>query len=86
MGMMPVWANVLFGQIIVNGVVKDRESRKELANVNISVIGSNVGTVTNTDGEFSIKLSQTDTDKGLAISHVGYQNVRLSSDELNTEK
>ncbi len=86
LGMMLVWANVLFGQIIVNGVVKDRESRKELANVNISVIGSNVGTVTNTDGEFSIKLSQTDTDKGLAISHVGYQNVRLSSDELNTEK
>ena len=86
LGMMLVWTNVLFGQIIVNGVVKDKESRKELANVNVSVIGSNVGTITNADGEFSLKLSQADTGKGLVISHVGYLNVRLSGDELDTDK
>ena len=86
LGMLLVWTNVLFGQIIVNGVVKDKESRKELANVNVSVIGSNVGTITNADGEFSLKLSQTDAGKGLVISHVGYLNVRLSGDELDTEK
>ncbi|MBQ8442780.1 MAG: carboxypeptidase-like regulatory domain-containing protein [Bacteroides sp.] len=86
LGMLLVWTNVLFGQIIVNGVVKDKESRKELANVNVSVIGSNVGTITNADGEFSLKLSQADAGKGLVISHVGYLNVRLSGDELDTEK
>jgi len=86
LGMMLVWTNVLFAQIIVNGVVKDKENRKELANVNVSVIGSNVGTITNADGEFSLKLSQADTGKGLVISHVGYLNVRLSEDELDTDK
>ena len=70
LGMMLVWTNVLFGQIIVNGVVKDKESRKELANVNVSVIGSNVGTITNADGEFSLKLSQADTGKGFIFHHV----------------
>jgi len=86
LGMILVWSNILFGQIIVNGVVKDKESRKELANVNVSVIGSNVGTITNADGEFSLKLSKADTKKGLVISHVGYLNVHLSEDKLETEK
>ena len=86
LGIMLVWANVLFGQIIVNGVVKDKESRKGLANVNISVIGSNVGTITNTDGEFSLKLSKTNSSKELVISHIGYQNVRITADEWNNDK
>jgi hypothetical protein len=83
---MLVWANILFGQIIVNGVVKDKESRKGLANVNISVIGSNVGTITNTDGEFSLKLSKTNSSKELVISHIGYQNVRITANEWNNDK
>ncbi len=86
LGMMLVWTNLLFGQLIVNGVVKDKESHRTLANVNVSVIESNVGTITNADGEFSLKLSQADTGKGLVISHVGYLNVRLSGDELDTDK
>ena len=86
LGIMLVWANILFGQIIVNGVVKDKESRKGLANVNISVIGSNVGTITNTDGEFSLKLSKTNSSKELVISHIGYQNVRITADEWNNDK
>jgi hypothetical protein len=70
----------------VNGVVKDKESRKGLANVNISVIGSNVGTITNTDGEFSLKLSKTNSSKELVISHIGYQNVRITANEWNNDK
>ncbi len=85
-GMMLVWVNVSFSQVIINGMVRDKETRERLANVNISVVGSNVGTVSNIDGEFSLKLSQADADKIVVISHVGYQNVRLSKDQLNTDK
>ena len=38
--------------IIVSGVVKDKQNRRTLEYVNVSVPGSSVGTVTNADGEF----------------------------------
>ena len=47
-----VWAQGL----LVTGIVKDKETRQVLANVNVSVQGSNVGTVTNADGVFSLKV------------------------------
>ena len=42
--------------ITVSGVVKDKQTRKKLEYVNISIPGTNVGTITNNDGEFSIKV------------------------------
>ena len=35
---------------VISGIVRNRDNRKELENVNVSVVGSNVGTVTNKDG------------------------------------
>ena len=40
--------------ITVSGVVKDKQNRKTLEYVNVSVPGRSVGTVTNADGEFSL--------------------------------
>ena len=37
----------------VTGVVKDKENKKKLENVNVSVPGTNIGTVTNSDGVFA---------------------------------
>lgn len=74
------------GQVLVTGIVKDKESRGILANVNISVAGTNVGTVSNADGVFSIKVSDEDIRRGLQISHIGYRNVVLSAEELLAPK
>ena len=70
------------GQVLVTGIVKDKESREILANVNISVVGTNVGTVSNADGVFSIKVSDEDISRGLQLSHIGYRNVVLAAEEL----
>ena len=70
--------------LLVTGIVKDKETRKALANVNVSVEGSNIGTVTNTDGVFSLKVSQEELGRGVIVSHLGYQNVFLTSDILNS--
>ena len=40
----------------VTGVVKDKENKKKLENVNVSVPGTNIGTVTNSDGVFALKI------------------------------
>ena len=70
--------------LLVKGIVKDKETRKALANVNVSVEGSNIGTVTNADGVFSLKVSQEELGRGVIVSHLGYQNVFLTSDVLNS--
>lgn len=65
------------GHIIVSGVVRDKLSKKKLEYVNISVPGSNVGTVTNADGEFSLKIKESIHPKVVEISHVGYLNDQI---------
>ena len=38
----------------VTGVVKDKENKKKLENVNVSVPCTNIGPVTNSDGVFAL--------------------------------
>jgi hypothetical protein len=60
--------------ITVSGVVKDGKSRKRLEYANISVPGSNIGTVTNADGEFSVKIKTSLAARVVEVSHIGYLN------------
>ena len=64
--------------ITVSGVVKDKQNRKTLEYVNVSVPGSNIGTVTNSDGAFTLKLDSAKYIPYLEISHVGYRNVQVN--------
>lgn len=79
--LFPIKAQVV-DEVIISGVVKDKDSRKNLENVNIAVIGSNVGTVTNADGVFTLKVSQDEIKQGLLASYVGYMNTKISVEEL----
>lgn len=60
--------------VTVRGVVKDRTSRKSLEFVSISVPGSNIGTVTNINGEFAIKIKDSLNANSIKVSHLGYSN------------
>jgi hypothetical protein len=60
--------------VTISGMVRDQKSKKKLEYVNIAVPGSNIGTVTNSDGEFSIKIKNTLLAKEVQLSHVGYLN------------
>ena len=73
------------GGLWVTGIVKDKETRKALANVNISVQGTNIGTVTNSDGVFSLKATPDELGRGVVVSHLGYQNALVSADVLTGE-
>ena len=74
--------------ITVSGVVKDKQNRKTLEYVNVSVPGRSVGTVTNADGEFSLKIEDAEMVFALEISHIGYHNnrVRLDKEHLSDLK
>ncbi len=66
------------GYFTVKGVVKDKRSGKNLEYVNISVPGTSIGTVTNLNGEFILKIKDSSKAKSVTISHVGYSTYRFS--------
>ena len=69
------------GYFTVTGVVRNKEHRKKLENVNVSVPGTNIGTVTNSDGLFSLKIKDAEIVRGLEVSHIGYLNTQISLKE-----
>lgn len=69
------------GYFTVTGVVRNKDDRKKLENVNISVPGTNIGTVTNSDGIFSLKIKDAEIVRGLEVSHIGYLNTQISLKE-----
>ena len=74
----PLQAQEEGNYFIVSGTVKDKQTKKKLEYVNISVPGTNVGTITNSDGEFTIKVQDSLQAKVVEVSHIGYYNYRIS--------
>ncbi|WP_291584606.1 carboxypeptidase-like regulatory domain-containing protein [Bacteroides sp.] len=69
------------GYFTVTGVVRNKDDRKKLENVNVSIPGTNIGTVTNSDGVFSLKIKEAEIVRGLEVSHIGYLNTQISLKE-----
>jgi hypothetical protein len=80
---IPLWAQVGVDYTSISGVVKDKRTKKKMEYVSISVPGTNIGTVTNTDGEFTIKVKDGVRAKTIEISHIGYINYILPIEGRN---
>lgn len=70
------------GEITVNGVVKDKSSRKSLASVSLIVNGTNIGTVSNADGSFSLTFPDSLAAGGITAEQIGYRSLTLAGREL----
>ncbi|MDF9831536.1 carboxypeptidase-like regulatory domain-containing protein [Parabacteroides sp. PF5-6] len=71
--------------ITVSGVVKDQKTKKKLEYVNVTVPGTNIGTVTNADGEFSLKVIKAIERNTVQISHIGYLNTLIPINGRNVD-
>ena len=67
----------------IRGKVVDAETNQPLVFAGIAVQGSNVATVTNLDGEFTLKLTGNETGN-LEFSYVGNKNKVMALDEMKT--
>ncbi len=61
--------------VTYSGIVKDAKSGKRIENATISVPDGHLGTVTNTEGEFSLKVPKTNIVRQLKVTHIGYYNL-----------
>jgi hypothetical protein len=67
----------------IGGVVKNSNNKKSIEYVNISAAGTNIGTITNENGEFILKIG-TDLDvHEIEFSCIGYYNAKYTIDQVN---
>lgn len=64
------------------GVVVTQKNNLPIEDTNIHALSSNVETLTNSNGEFSLKLSKSIKNEILEFSHIGYITVKISLDDL----
>lgn len=61
--------------VVFKGIVTDAEKKFKIAYVSISVKGRNLGTISNTDGEFELKIPEMMLGDSILISCLGYQQI-----------
>ena len=82
-----VWAQTITermneNMVTVSGVVRDQKSHRKLEYVNVYVPGTNIGTVTNSDGAFSLKFKDPGGKVYLEFSYLGYKSNQVEIDRL----
>jgi hypothetical protein len=68
--------------LVLKGKVVDKDTQLPLVFASVTIKESNVATITNIDGEFQIKIPETDRSKNLEISFLGYKNKVIPVSEL----
>lgn len=66
------------GFVTYSGIVKDATSGRRIENATVFIPDSHIGTVTNSEGEFRLKVPKANTVRQLKITHIGYYNLLLT--------
>ena len=95
--MMPFQANALTNMPIgkngeaenyteFKGKIIDKKTGTPLAFASVSVVGLNISTISNSEGEFSIKVLKETTDPKVLISFIGFRNKTVTLNDLKPGK
>lgn len=77
-----LFSSTMFAQTIVSGNVKDAKSGEPLPGVNIKVVGKSLGTSTDFDGNYSLKVDQ-EPPFDIEITTLGYARQTVSITDAN---
>ena len=65
------------GRRVISGIVKNSKNKKPIENVSISIPETNIATVTNADGYFTLKIPGKYIQNGLKAEQIGFQTLIL---------
>ena len=68
------------------GSVIDQESRTTLPFASLSLKGTNIATITNSDGDFILKVPKNLSEGSVTIAFLGYKNKTMNLSEFKPEK
>ncbi len=77
-----LFSSTLFAQTVVTGNVKDAKSGDPLPGVNIKVVGKSLGTATDFDGNYSLKVNQ-EPPFDVIVTTLGFGSQTLNVTEKN---
>mgnify|MGYP002525450835 FL=1 len=77
------FVQVILAQDPIRGVVQDAETGVPIIGVNILLIGTETGTVTDTEGSFVLAIP-VDIEPALRLSHIAYNTVEVMIDSSYT--
>lgn len=81
---IPMFKQVPF--TIIKGTIVDSKTNKPLEFVTITAIGTNVGTVSNKEGKFTLKLNDSLNVHQIAFSQIGYINTIKSLSDFTGDE
>lgn len=69
-------------EITVSGIVKDKDTGRAIENASLFVNGTNIGTVSNADGSFTLTFADSLLSKGIRAEQLGYKSLTIRGSEL----
>lgn len=75
-----------YGQITIAGRILNSSSREPISYANIGIRNSNVGTISNADGSFSLIVPRKLSNDTLVISSLGFAKKRVAVNYVKQEK
>ncbi|WP_246160777.1 carboxypeptidase-like regulatory domain-containing protein [Maribacter flavus] len=67
------------------GEVYDSETKKPLVFATLTLENTNISTITNTEGEFSLKVPDSNTSENIIVSFLGYRTKRIPMLQFKSE-
>jgi len=68
------------------GKIVDKKSGTSLAYASLIVSGMNISSISNSEGEFSLKIPKEVQDPKIIVSYIGFKNKTVSLKDLKTDK
>jgi hypothetical protein len=72
--------------IIVRGHIFDSENKSAVPFASIGIVEENIGTITNMDGYFTLKIPASYAGSSLVVSHIGFMSQSIPIKLLNEQK
>lgn len=70
--------------IVLRGKLTDQNTKKPVVFANVYVTGTNIGTVSNSEGEFIIKVPNGSQSRTISVSYMGYKTVIIPVNNLKS--
>ncbi len=71
--------------IVLRGHIFDRENKTAIPYATVGIVEENLGTITNSDGFFSLKIPASLAGTSLVVSHLGYLSQQIPVQLLNDQ-
>lgn len=82
----PTFKKDTLKSVTIKGQVFDKLTKKPLPFVTIGIMDKNIGTISNFDGFFSLKLHPQYLNSSITISHLGYKSQHIPIKVLSEQK